>query len=126
MNYQLAWPAIYAFLLVCAVALWTRQRLRLRRARTWPVSNGTVVSTSVRLEGSGTEQRYIAEVKYSYESCGTIYFRQIRRHFMLHGRAHAWADKYPSNRSVLVHCNPANPRDAVLFEEEQAQTAGAA
>lgn len=126
MNHELAWKAIIALLLLGTLALWIRQRLRLRRARTWPVCNGTIVSTAVRLEGSGTEQRYTAELNYSYENAGTRYIGHMRRNFMLHGRAHAWADEYSTGRSVFVHYNPANPGDAVLFEEEQTRAIGAA
>lgn len=126
MNHPLAWPAIIASLIICALALSIRQRLRLRRARTWPVSKGTVISTAVRLEGSGTDQRYTAELNYSYENASTLYFGHMRRNFMLHGRAHARVKRYSTGCSVLVHYNPRNPRDAVLFEEEQIQAAGAA
>ncbi len=121
------WVAVLiAGCFVVAAALWIRSRLRLRRARTWPERKAQVVSSRVRLEGSGTEQRYIAEVTYSYALGAVTYFGSLRRNFMLHGRAQAWTGGYSIGRMVRVRCNPANPKDSVLFEKDQTRVAGAA
>jgi Protein of unknown function (DUF3592) len=124
MNPQLTW-ALIALTATALAILWIRMRIRLKRAHAWPMSTGKVASTAVRLEGSGTELRYVAEMSYSYMVNGTSYFGHLRRTFMLHGRAHGWASSYSTGRPVIVRYNPANAGDSVLFENEQTRTGAA-
>lgn len=119
MNY-LIWIAL-SLALLGGAWMWMRYRIKLRRARSWPSCNGSVVTTVVRLEGVGTEQRYMAEMNYSYAIEGVSYFGHVRRSFMLHGRAHGWAGIYPTGRRLQVRYNPANAGDSVVFEDEQVE-----
>jgi hypothetical protein len=38
---------------------------------------------------------------------------------MLKGRAEKWTDKFTTGLPLRIRYNPANPKDSVLFEDEQ-------
>jgi hypothetical protein len=121
MNENTIWLAVAIVVLGTAAALWARKRIKLQHARTWPMAVGQVESTSVRLESDVTQQsRYIAEIVYSYTLQGQKYSGRLRRSFMLHGRAHKWIGGYANGRVLSIRYDPANAKDSVLFEDEQA------
>src|SRR6266496_6323291 len=122
MNQDTLWLAGSIVVMGTAAAFWLRKRIKLRRARSWPMAEGLVESTNVRLEGSGTQQsRYVAEMSYFYPVQGQFYSGRLRRTFLLHDRAHRWADSYPSGRPLIVRYNPAHMQDSVVFEQEQTE-----
>jgi hypothetical protein len=120
------WLAISILFLAGAAALWIRQRVRLKHARSWPTETGRVESTVIRLQqASGgqagtTSSSYIATVVYSYTVQGQPYSGTLRHNFMLKGRAEKWTAKFTTGLPLRIRYNPANPKDSVLFEDEQA------
>jgi hypothetical protein len=44
------WLTISILILAAAVVLWLRQRVKLHRAHSWPMTDGKVLSTVVRIE----------------------------------------------------------------------------
>jgi hypothetical protein len=56
---------------------------------------------------------------YSYQVRGADYYGRIHRTFLMHGAAHKWADSYQDGAPLIIHYNPENVRDSVLFETEQ-------
>jgi hypothetical protein len=119
------WMAVAILFLVGAAALWIRQRVRLKHARSWPTETGRVESTAIRLEQSVTGQAgtttssYVATVHYTYTVQGAPYAGTLRHNFMLKGRAEKWTDKFTTGLPLRIRYNPANPKDSVLFEGEQ-------
>lgn len=117
---ELFWLSISILLLVCALVLWLRKRLRLRRARSWPVQVGRIVSTDVRWESRGDESSvYVAEVVYAFELGGNSHFDKFRRTFLFKAKAEIWVSNYPQGRPVTVHYNPEKHSDCAMFEDEQ-------
>lgn len=113
---------VIVFVLIAGGALyWLRAQFKRKRARAWPSTMGQVESTAIRLEGSGTNQsRHIAEVVYSYSAQGQSHSGHLRRSFMLHSRAQKWIGDYEKGRALNIRYNPANSKDSLLFEDEQA------
>jgi hypothetical protein len=106
-------------------ALWIRKRVRLKHARSWPAEAGRVESTAIRLEQTVTGQAgtttssYVATVHYSYAAQGEYYSGVLRHNFVLKGRAEKWTDKFTTGLPLRIRYNPANPKDSLLFEDEQ-------
>jgi hypothetical protein len=123
------WLTISILFLAGAAALWIRQRVRLKHARSWPSEAGRVESTAIRLQQSSggtlgsTSSSYIATLTYSYAVPGQYYSGELRRSFMLQGRAEKWTGRYISGLPLTIRYNPAHPKDSVLFEDEQAEMA---
>jgi hypothetical protein len=104
------------------IGYWLFQRVRRRRARTWPTETGRVNSTAIRLETRGDNQSvHVAEVSYSYAVGGQSYSGQLRRTFLLIGRAEKWISRYPQGAPVRIRYNPQNAGDSLLFEDEQVE-----
>lgn len=120
MNQDTLWLTLSILTLGALTVLWLRRRMKLQRARTWPIAAGQVESTEVRLEGAGTQQpRYVADVIYSYNLNGQRYSGHLRRSFLLNGRAHKWIESYPKDSAITIHYDPAKAADSVLFDDEQ-------
>jgi hypothetical protein len=119
------WLALSILFLAGAAALWIRKRVRLKHARSWPTEARRVESTAIRLQPSSggqagtTSSSYIANVTYSYTVQEQSYPGTLRRNFMLKGRAEKWTGKFTTGLPLHIRCNPANPKDSVLFEDEQ-------
>src|SRR5207302_8318128 len=122
---DLLWLAISVIFIGGAIALWLRQRIRLKHARSWPTETGRVESTATQLKQSSTgpsgatSSSYVASVQYSYIVSEQYYSGVLRHNFMLKGRAEKWTGKFTTGLSLQIRCNPANPNDSVLFEDEQ-------
>ena len=122
---DLVWLAISVTIIGGAIALWLRQRIRLRHARSWPSETGRVESTAIQLKQSSTgpsgvtTSSYVASVQYSYNLRGEYYSGVLRHNFVLESRAQKWTGKFTTSLPLRVRCNPANPNDSVLFEDEQ-------
>ena len=122
---NLIWLALSVLFLAGVAALWLRQRIRLKHARSWPTESGRVESTAIQLTQSSTgpsgvtTSSYVASVNYSYTVQGEYYSGVLRNNFMLQGRAEAWTSKFTTGLPLQIRCNPANSNDSVLFEDEQ-------
>jgi Protein of unknown function (DUF3592) len=117
------WLIVSILFLATAAALWVRKRIKLRHARDWPTETGRVDSSSVHLETAGGQPgaaAFYAQVKYSYAVQGQSFSGALRRKFMLKGRADKWIGRYTNGVPLTVRYNPADPKDSVLFEDEQA------
>jgi hypothetical protein len=120
MNQDTIWFSASILLIGALLAFWVRDRIKRKRARAWPAAPGRVESSSVKLQGSGTQQsRYIANVIYSYDLDGESYSGHLQRSFILHGRAHGWIESFPKGRAITVRYNPQKVGDSLLFEDEQ-------
>lgn len=120
MNQDTIWLAISAITLGILAVFWVRKRIRRHHARSWPSASGRVDSTSVELEGSGTEHaKYIAAVIYRYEVDGQFYGGRLCRNFMLDSRAKQWVATYPRDRAIHVRYDPAKEHQSIFFEDEQ-------
>ena len=102
-------------------ALWVRKRMKLSRARSWPVQAGKVESTQVRLQKTGDMQsKFFAGVEYSYTVQGAAYSGSVQRTFMRKGSADKWVEGYPSGLPLSVRYNPDKVGDSVVFDADQA------
>ena len=119
MTSNVLWLAFSIVVLACFAAGWIYRRVRRSRARTWPQREGRITSTDVRLEGSGGQQAYIADIRYSYTVDGAAYNGHLRRRFLLHNSAHKWVDGYSNRHSVMLRYNPQDVSDSMLLETEQ-------
>lgn len=125
MNQNNVLLIISLVVLAAFFAAWVYKRVRIHRAHDWPMGEGNVHGTQVRLEGSGTQSSaFIATVTYSYSVDGVSHSGNIRRSFMRKNSADKWAEKYQAGRSVVVRYNPANAKDSVLLEAEQSKSPG--
>ena len=121
----MVWLAVSIIFIGGAIVFWLRQRIRLKHARSWPTESGRVESTAIQLKQSSTgpsgvtTSSYVASVNYSYTVQGEYYSGVLRNNFMLQGRAEAWTSKFTTGLPLQIRCNPANPKDSVLFEDEQ-------
>jgi hypothetical protein len=107
-------------LLALLVLPWWLQRARKKRARSWPVVEGRVESSSVKVESTGNNQSAVfAQVRYSYSSGGETYSGIHQRRFMLWKRAERWTAHYPDGSRVVIRINAAKPFDSVLDEQDQ-------
>ena len=98
---------IYGAVMMATAAGWLLRELRSRAAQAWPITDGTVESTTVRTEGFGDSARDIAEVNYSYRVEGEY-----------DSGAHLVSSEvefaaFPKQSRVIVHYKPSNP--AVSF-----------
>lgn len=117
------WLAVSSAVLAAVAVVWLRRRVKLHQARRWPIGEGRVDSTVIRLERQSTYQSvFVAEVMYSYAVQGATYSGRLRRTFLLIGRAEKWTGNYASGRSLNIRYNPGKVRDSVVFEREQAGT----
>ncbi len=106
--------------LAAFAAFWVRKRMKLNRARTWPVQAGNIDSTEVRLQTTGDMQsKFFAYVKYSYTVQGATHSGQMTRTFMLKKSAEKWVGNYLSGLPVSVRVNPDKVTDSVVFDAEQ-------
>lgn len=125
MNQNNLWLIISLMVLAAIVAAWIYKRVRIRRAHDWPMGEGKVEETHVRLEGSGTQSSaFVALVTYSYSVIGVAHGGNLRRRFMRKNSADKWAETYQAGRSLVVRFNPANAKDSVLLEAEQSKSPG--
>ncbi len=122
---NILWFAISLLFLAGIAALWIRQRLRLKHARSWPTQTGRVESTAIQLKQSSTgpsgatSSSYVASVQYSYTVQGEYYAGVLRHSFVLKGRAEKWVGKFTTGLPLQIRYNPAHVKDSVLFEDEQ-------
>lgn len=101
--------------------LWSLKKKRLRAARTWPLRAARIVSTDVRLEERPDGSHiWMAQATYTFELGGETRTGSLRQAFLLEGSARQWAGRYPAERAVRIHCNPADPGDSAMFDDEQA------
>lgn len=119
--------ALTISLIVSAAFLvaWIYKRIKIHRAHDWPMGEGKVDGTQVRLEGSGTQSSaFIATVNYSYSVDGVAHYGNLCRSFMRRNSADKWAETYRPGRSLVVRYNPGNAKDSVLLEAEQGKSLG--
>ena len=118
MNQNLFWSILSLIVLSFYLGKWLLGRARLKKARSWPVTDGLVDSTDIRLERRGAQQSiFVAEVRYSYEVEGQAHQGSWRRQFLMHGSAEKWTGNFPAGHCVAVHYNPAKPNDCALEKE---------
>jgi hypothetical protein len=100
------------------IGRWALRRARLKKARSWPVVDGRVDSTEIRLEKRGGNQSvFVAEIRYSFETKGSAHYGSWKRQFLLHGSAEKWTGEFAAGHPVTVHYNPAKPDDCALASE---------
>jgi len=119
MNQDKLWLIISVAVLVVLATGWVLKRVKLHHARNWPVGEGQVDATEVRLLDSGVNSKFIAVVQYSYTVGDTGYRGRLERSFLIQDSADKWTASYPRQRSLVVRYNPRNARDSVLLEREQ-------
>lgn len=121
-SYPQVWLAAVA--VVAALAhrwlqlWWTRRKQAAleRRARNWPTVTATIEVPTVTggyVTGKGL---IFATLTYFYRN-PDLQVGDYKRPFRTKATAKAWARQF-KNRTVLVHVNPAEPADSVLFESE--------
>lgn len=115
------WLSASVLGLGAVLLLWSLKKKRLRTARTWPVRAARIGSTDVRLEARPDgSHMWLAQANYAFELDGETRTGSLRRTFLHESRARQWAGRYPAERAVSIHCNPADPRDSAMFDDEQA------
>ena len=98
---------VYVAELTAMAGGWLFRQVRSRAAQAWPMTDGTVESTTVRTEGFGRSAHDIAEVNYSYRVEGEYYSGAHE----VSGESEF--DAFPKQSRVIVHYKPSNP--AVSF-----------
>jgi len=91
---------------------WLIRQRRSRAAQSWPVVEGTVECTMVRLAGLGRNQSEIAEVHYSYKVEGAFYSgaREVGSELEF--------EAFPKLSRVVVHYKPSDPSASFLDRED--------
>ena len=108
------WPTHWFYLAALAVSAigWVVREIRARQAQSWPIVDGIVEFTHVRVEGSGSEGREIAEVAYSYRVEGEYYGGY-------HPLASAWEfGNFPKGSRVVVHYKQSDPSTSFLDRDD--------
>jgi len=91
---------------------WALRQVRSSTAQSWPVVEGMVESTSVRVEGFGNNEHEIAEVNYSYQVAGEFY---SGAHEVGSRIEFEW---FPTGSRLVVHYKPSNPSVSFLDRED--------
>jgi len=122
----LALPQIYgpAIAAVVAVAgrwlrkLWTRwkQAARERKVRNWPTITAAIEVPTVVEEYAAHKPYYVGSLTYFYRN-PELQMGEYQRVFSAKREARRWVSQF-KNRTVLVHVDPSNPAESVLFESE--------
>jgi hypothetical protein len=102
----------YVAVLTAMAGGWLFRQLRFRAAQAWPMTDGTVESTTVRTEGFGRSEHDIAEVNYSYSVEGEYYSGAHE----VSGESEFAA--FPKQSRVIVHYKPSNPAVSFLDRED--------
>jgi hypothetical protein len=113
---------VIAILAIVAISIYLARRRAKRRnraAQSWPTIEGKILTSKV-LQNSDSESEpgdYRASVTYSYTLNGKDY-KGRRIGFLTFAstqqKAAAVAARYLPGASVMVHYDPANPKDSVL------------
>ena len=112
-------PSLFFFLLgMAVVANGLRQLLRGRQSESWPTVEGRILDSKVKPPGIGDEGWYTLAVRYRYKVDVRHYEGTV---ISLGGSAsrdedvvNAALQRYPAGRTLDVHVNPRDPKDAVL------------
>ncbi len=91
---------------------WLIREVRARIAQSWPIVDGTVEFTTIRVEQHGRSQREIHEVNYSYRVQGEYYSGAHR----VGGESDFAA--FPKLSRVVVHYKPSDPSVSFLDRED--------
>jgi hypothetical protein len=115
------WLGVSFLCLVGMAVFYVLKRIKLRRARFWPVEGGRVDSTSVRLVDRGEHQSvFLADVNYTYVVAEATYAGRLERSFMRKSSAEKWLAPYNSGLPLTVRYNPRDAKQSVILEAEQA------
>jgi TolB-like protein len=103
---------VYGAVSMAAGGAWLLRQLRSRAAQAWPMTEGIVESTTVRIEGFGRSEHDVAEVNYSYRVEGEYY-----------SGAHVVSSEvqfaaFPRQSRVIVHYKPSNPAVSFLDRDD--------
>ena len=116
-------PLLYGmcltFGLLVLYAGFLRPLLMVYRARHWPATSCTIISSGLK---SGKGQMYAEDIVYSYEVAGKTY--QANRYEFYEGwykdgrnrlqKERDIGTQYPTNSKTTCYVNPHDPTDAVL------------
>jgi hypothetical protein len=82
----------------------------------WRVVDGVIRTREIKAHSSGESgTTYSPTISYEYEAAGTGYSGEtIAFGMMSSSSSYDDANKYPIDKKVLVHYNPADPSEAVL------------
>lgn len=106
MNQNNLW-LIVSLVLTGFFAGWLYKRIKVHRAHGWPMSEGKVNGTQIRLEGAGMQSSaFVATVRYSYFVDGAAHTGNLRRGFMRQRSADKWAEAHRAGRSLGVSYKP--------------------
>jgi hypothetical protein len=93
-----------------------RQAARERNARNWPTLTATIEVISVAGGILSEKGLFAATLTYFYRN-PELQMGEYQRAFTTKASAKAWVTQF-KNRTVLVHVNPADPSNSVLFSSE--------
>jgi hypothetical protein len=119
MDPQLQQSGVFILVIFLAVMVergW--QWLRRRRARLWPVAQGTVHAASWRQPRTGTNRYFIGDLSYYYFVNGHFYAGFHRRSFSKADAADEWVKRMEGSDIQVRYKNDA-PGNSLLLEEEQ-------
>ncbi len=117
------WPVVAALVVLVGASLALRGARRSHSgagATTWPVTRGTILSSSIQVLRTGTSRREVPLVRYSYQVGLQMYQgSRIRADDEVHdassgGRAREVLTRYPVGSSVQVFYDPADPARSAL------------
>jgi hypothetical protein len=113
-------------LVVLALVLWTlytrskQAGFARQSAQSWMATTGQVIASHVETRRTGRSRHEIPRVVYVYAVDGRPYQGQQIRvsdqflRVQLSGEAHQTVNRYPTDATVTVYYNPANPAESAL------------
>ena len=113
MLFLLGGVALLAIFLVIIPAL------RLRRARRWPTTQGTVEEVGLRREHSRSTDVWFSDVRYSYDAGQGRCTGLFAKGFAKKEQAEAFLTRFPKTTQLVVHYKPDAPSKSVVDEREQ-------
>jgi hypothetical protein len=95
------------------------QMSRRAKSKKWNPVQGTVESTDIRVAPGGRGgPDFYSVVAYSYEYEGEMYGATQEWHWKHERQAESWLRMFAKGTVVTVRCNPTDPSDSYLREDD--------
>jgi hypothetical protein len=96
------------------------RRLRLRNGRSWPTTDGVIQNADVREHRTRSAQWFVAEVPYSYQVNGKLYFGRFTKTFDYETDAREYKERLWGKR-IVVRFNPRRIERSLFTAKDAAE-----
>lgn len=96
------------------------RRFRYRNASSWPSAEGTIQNADIQERRTRWAQWFVAEVPYSYQVNGKVYFGKFTKAFERESDAQEYKEKLWGKR-ITVRFNPRKVERSSFTERDAAQ-----